>query len=99
MDNQRSRHWPYTVIRKVIHRNNDPVRQLFNERFCITELDEHGKVLDSEKTSWSFKWATRQEMRYLFELAGFEVVVEYSDFFRSPPAYGAEQILVVRKVK
>ena len=37
------------------------------------------------------------EMRYLFELTGFEVVAEYSDLFRSPPAYGKEQLWVLRK--
>jgi hypothetical protein len=38
-------------------------------------------------------------MRYLFEFTGFVVVAEYSDFCRSPPVYGAEQLWVVRKVK
>jgi hypothetical protein len=38
-------------------------------------------------------------MRYLFELTGFEVVGECSDFFRSPPVYGAEQLWIVRKVQ
>jgi len=42
--------------------------------------------------------ATRQEMRYLFELTGFEVIAEYSDFFRAPPAYGKDQLWIVRKV-
>lgn len=88
----------HTVIRRVIERHNDPVRQLFTERFCIEELDAQGRIVDSEETSWSFKWATRHEMRYLFELTGFEVVAEYSDFFRAPAAYGAEQLWVVRKV-
>jgi hypothetical protein len=89
----------HTVIRKVIERINDPVRQLFTERFYLEELDDQGRLLNSEETSWSFKWATRQEMRYLFELTGFEVVAEFSDFFRSPPAYGAEQLWFVRKAK
>jgi SAM-dependent methyltransferase len=88
----------HTFVRRVIERKNDPVRQTFTEQFLIAELDELGRTLESEATSWSFKWATRQEMRYLFELTGFEVVSEYSDFFRSPPAYGAEQLWVVRKM-
>jgi ubiquinone/menaquinone biosynthesis C-methylase UbiE len=87
----------HTMVRRVVERINDPVRQIFTEKFQIEEMDEHGRHLDSEKTSWSFRWATRQEMRYLFELTGFEVVAEYSDFFRSPPAYGGEQLWVVRK--
>ena len=32
----------------------------------------------------------------LLELAGFEVVAEYGDFKGSPPAYGREQVWVVR---
>jgi hypothetical protein len=36
-------------------------------------------------------------MRYLFELTGFEVVAEYSDFFRSLPAHGKEQLWVLQK--
>ena len=88
----------HTVVRKVIERVNDPVRQIFTEKFQIEELDEHGHRLDSEETLWTFRWSTRQEMRYLFELTGFEVVAEYSDFFRSPPVYGREQLWVVRKI-
>jgi hypothetical protein len=88
----------HTVVRRFIERTNDPLRQVFTERFRIDEFDEHGRVLDSAETSWTFRWNTRQEMRYLFELTGFEVVTEYSDFFRSPPAYGAEQLWVVRKI-
>ncbi len=44
-------------------------------------------------------WIYRREMRYLFELTGFEVLAEYSDFAKSPPAYGKEQIWVARKPK
>jgi hypothetical protein len=88
----------HTVVRRFIERTND-LRQVFTERFRIDELDDQGRSLDSEETSWTFRWNTRQEMRYLFELTGFEVVTEYSDFFRSPPAYGAEQLWVVRKIE
>jgi len=35
---------------------------------------------------------------HLFELTGFEVIAEYSDFFRAPPAYGKDQLWIVRKV-
>jgi len=36
-------------------------------------------------------------MAWLFELCGFEVVEQYSDFDRAPPAYGKRQIWVVRR--
>jgi hypothetical protein len=39
----------------------------------------------------------RYEMRHLLELAGFEVEAEFSDFDRSPPTYGREQVWVARK--
>jgi len=89
----------HTVVPRFIERTNDPLRQVFTGRFRIDELDDQGRSLDSEETSWTFRWNTRQEMRYLFELTGFEVVTEYSDFLRSPPAYGAEQLRVVRKIE
>jgi hypothetical protein len=39
----------------------------------------------------------RQETAYLLELSGFEIVAEYSDYNRSPPAYGKEQIWIARR--
>jgi hypothetical protein len=81
----------------VRERINDPVRQLVTETHRIEELDESGITLVSEESSWTLRWSTRQEMRYLFELTGFEVIAEYSDFFRAPPAYGNEQLWVLRK--
>jgi SAM-dependent methyltransferase len=88
----------HTVVRRVLERINDPVRQLVTETYRIEELDEDGITLASEESSWTLRWATRQEMRYLFELTGFEVIAEYSDFFRSPPAYGKDQLWILRKV-
>jgi|HubBroStandDraft_1064217.scaffolds.fasta_scaffold70634_2 SAM-dependent methyltransferase len=87
----------HTLVRRVVERINDPIRQTVSERYRIEEFDANGRNVASEETSWSLKWSTRQEMRYLFELTGFDVVAEYSDFFRSPPAYGAEQLWVVKK--
>jgi SAM-dependent methyltransferase len=87
-----------TAVRRVSERINDPARQVFTEKFRLEELDDDGRSLESEVSAWSLRWATRQEMRYLFELTGFEVIAEYSDFFRSPPAYGAEQLWVTRKL-
>jgi len=36
-------------------------------------------------------------MRHLLKLAGFMVEAEFSDFSRSPPAYGKEQIWVAHR--
>jgi SAM-dependent methyltransferase len=87
-----------TAVRRVVERINDPVRQVFTEKFRLEELDEEGWTLESEETEWTLRWSTRQEMRYLFELTGFNVIAEYSDFFRSPPTYGVEQLWVLQKV-
>ena len=87
----------HTVVRRVLERINDPVRQLVTETYRIDELDKDEVTLASEESSWTLRWSTRQEMKYLFELTGFEVIAEYSDFFRAPPAYGKEQLWVLRK--
>jgi hypothetical protein len=36
-------------------------------------------------------------MRYLFDVSGFEVEAEYSDFRGSPPKYAAEEVWVARR--
>lgn len=43
------------------------------------------------------RWSIRREMRHLIELCGFEVVAEYGDFRGGPPAYGREQVWVLRR--
>jgi hypothetical protein len=46
----------HIVIRRVTERINDPVHQMFTERFRIEELDKHGRsvVLPRfQATSWS----------------------------------------------
>jgi len=89
----------HTVIRRVVNRVGDPMHQVITEHFLFEEVDSTGRVVDSEETEWSLRWATRHEMHYLFELIGLEVIAEYSDFLRSPPAYGTEQVWLVRKTK
>jgi hypothetical protein len=84
--------------RTVLERDNDPFRQLIQERTRLDTIDESGKVVATEERSMALRWTLRQEMAYLFELCGFEVVELVSDFNSSPPAYGREQIWVVRAV-
>jgi SAM-dependent methyltransferase len=81
--------------RTVVARHNDPYRQVVRETLRIEEVDASGQIVASEETSWALRWSLRQEMAYLFELCGFDIVEEFSDFNRSPPAYGREQIWVV----
>ena len=59
-------------------------------------IDPAGIRVAAEETSWALRWIWRQEMAWLLELAGFEVVEHYADFDRAPPAYGREQLWVAR---
>ena len=86
-----------TLVRcEVVERTNDRVRQVFHEIWRFTESDDAGNLLREERETMSMRWSYRQEMRHLFELAGLDVVAETSDFFGSPPAYGREQVFVLR---
>ena len=95
MTNEKTGH---TAVRRVLERVTDPLHQSFTEKLRLEELDREGRAVESEETEWSLRWATRQEMRYLFELTGFEMIAEVSDFLRSPPANGTEQLWVLRKI-
>jgi len=81
--------------RTVVARHNDPYRQVVREALRVEELDGSGQVVATEETSWALRWSVRQEMAYLFELCGFDIVDQFSDFKGSPPAYGREQLWVV----
>jgi SAM-dependent methyltransferase len=85
------------IRRRTIVRDVDPLRQTITETFRLERVGASGEVIAESETSWALRWACRQEMAYLFELSGFEVVEQYSDFDRSPPAYGKRQIWVVRR--
>jgi ubiquinone/menaquinone biosynthesis C-methylase UbiE len=83
------------IRRTVVERHNDPYRQVVHETLRLEEVGEDGRVVTSEETSWALRWSVRQEMAYLFELCGFDVVAQFSDFSGSPPAYGREQLWIV----
>jgi hypothetical protein len=104
---KRSRKW--VLLSEVIHprtfnvvrievrgRKNDPLRQVFEETWRFTERGPK-KVLRREKEVLRMRWTYRHELRHLLELSGLEVVAEYSDYSKSPPAYGKEQVWVARK--
>ena len=85
------------VIRcTTVARVNDPLRQVLSERLLFEVIDRFGEIVTKEETSWSLRWTYRQEMEYLFELCGFEIVEQFSDFRGAPPAYGREQLWIVR---
>jgi ubiquinone/menaquinone biosynthesis C-methylase UbiE len=87
-----------TLRRTSNGRLNDLISQTFSEKLLFEVIDQSSGVVACEDTSWSLRWTFRQEMRYLLELTGFEVIEQYSDFKGSPPAYGLEQVWVARAV-
>ena len=88
----------HRIRRTMLQRDNDPFRQLIQERMRLDVIDEAGRVVMTEEGSMALRWTLRQEMAYLFELCGFEVVEQVADFFGAAPAYGKEQIWVARAV-
>lgn len=83
-----------TVKREVTERVNDTFSQTLSETWVFTEIDSEGKVLRQETETLALRWTYRWEMKYLLELSGFSIEAQYSDFSKSPPAYGNEQIWV-----
>jgi SAM-dependent methyltransferase len=87
----------HQVTRQVLRHTTDPLVQLMTQVWEYAELDEGGNVLRREEETLRLRWTYRYEMRYLLELAGFEVEAEHADFRGSPPRYAAEQIWVARR--
>ncbi|AFL52270.1 class I SAM-dependent methyltransferase [Sinorhizobium fredii] len=86
----------HLIRRMVVARHTDPFQQTVHEVLRFEEFDAAGNVVDSEERSWSLRWSMRQETAYLLELSGFEVIDLYSDFSRSSPDYGREQLWIAR---
>ena len=82
---------------RTVHRVNDTLSQVFVEDWRFTEIDDDGRILREETERLTMRWTFRHEARHLFERCGFEVEGEYSDFRGSPPAYGKEQVWVLRR--
>jgi SAM-dependent methyltransferase len=84
------------VTWEVTARMPDPAGQLIVEDWTFRELDAAGEALRTDTERLTLRWSLRSEMRLLFELAGLDVVAEYGDFRGGPPAYGREQVWVLR---
>ena len=72
----------------------DRVNQIRKDVWRFREIDLDGNVVDETDEEVSLRWTHRWELRYLFELCGFIVEAEYSDFDGTGPTYGGEMILV-----
>ena len=87
-----------TVQIEVLSRVNDPLSQCFTETWQFTELGpDNATVVRREKETLRMRWSFRHEMRHLLRLCGFRVLEEYSDFQKSPPSYGKEQVWIAVK--
>jgi SAM-dependent methyltransferase len=75
----------------------DYVNQTRRELWRYRLFAKDGSVALEEVLELSLRWTYRWEMGYLLRLAGFAVEAEFSDFSRSPPTYGKEQIWVARR--
>jgi SAM-dependent methyltransferase len=84
------------VIVETLERIVDPLSQTFEERWRFTETGPTGDTVRQEEEHLRLRWTFRYEMRHLVESCGFVVEAEYSDFHRSPPAYGKEQVWVLK---
>lgn len=84
------------VMWEIVGREPDPSRQLVVSDWAAREIGPSGDVVRDETERLTLRWSTRSEMRLLFELEGLEVVADYGDFRGGPPAYGSEQVWVLR---
>jgi SAM-dependent methyltransferase len=87
----------HRIAWEVTDRNPDPGRQLIDEVWSTWELGAGGDVLRTDRERLVLRWSLRSEMRLLFELEHLEVVHEYGDFKGGPPAYGGEQVWVLKR--
>ena len=85
------------VTVETLERYNEPLTQTLTERWRFTERLDEGPILRQEEEELTLRWTFRQEMRHLAELCGLAVEREYSDFHRSPPAYGKEQVWILKR--
>ncbi len=81
---------------EVIGRTPDPMVQLIDELWRYTELDASGQEGRTTTERLVLRWTLRSEIRHLAELEGFEIEAEFGDFRGGPPAYGAEQVWILR---
>jgi hypothetical protein len=54
-----------------------------------------GSLARESREAIEQRWSFQHEMRALFAAAGFQVDALYSDFAKSPPTQGKEQIWVL----
>lgn len=81
----------------ILSRHNDPYLQRLTEEWRFRELDGRGEIVREELEVLTLRWTYRYEVRYLLELAGFEIEAEHGGFHGEAPAYAREQVWVARR--
>jgi len=81
---------------EVLDRENFPLTQTLREHWRFTEHAPDGSIVRECEEDLTLRWIFRAEMRLLVESCGFVVDSEYSDYLRTPPAYGREQVWILR---
>lgn len=79
---------------EVIATRFDHLAQTRHDRWRYTETTAQGVTLREETREMVLRWTYRFELHHLLARSGFEVEAEFSDFDRTPPAYGKELIIV-----
>jgi len=83
-------------VASVVRTHYDRMAQIRRDLWRYSEIDESGKILCEDTCEMALRWTYRWELYHLLALTGFSVEAEYSDFQRSPPAYGKELIVVCK---
>ena len=83
-------------VGEILRTGRDYLNQIRRDLRPYAETDLNGALLEEATREMALRWTYRWELRHLLELCGFAVEAEYSDFARSPPAYGKELILTAR---
>jgi ubiquinone/menaquinone biosynthesis C-methylase UbiE len=86
----------HRYVGEVLQTGFDHLNQIRRDLWRYTEIGPNGEVLAEDTREMALRWTYRWELHHLLKLCGLVVEAEYSDFFRSAPAYGKELILVAR---
>ena len=76
----------------------DPSTQIMSGNWKFETLDENGNVLGERVRPLKMRQTYRQEIKYLLELTGYEIVNIYGGYHREPSDYAAKNVIwCVRK--
>lgn len=77
----------------------DPTTQIMSGNWKFETLDDAGNVIEERIRPLKMRQTYRQEMKYLVELFGFEVVTIYGDYHKTVAETVAKNVIWVLKKK